>query len=395
MCADAVDPLVPLEFLHKVVDVLQSYLATSSDPALMTEELICDHFDTVYELLEEMLDGDGNVLITETNALKDIVLPPSWLDRLVSTVGLGSASEQSRPALTSQVPWRRPNSKYAKNEFYLDFVECLEGIVNAAGKPVALELAGRIDGTAWLSGVPELTVPLTKPELVQDAAWHACVRQKKWSSASVLNFLPPDGPFELGTYRIATKLTGDAAPALGRSALSSADTTLPLALDVQLDDWDAALGTHAFSITIESKLGAPRALTDLVVEWQLGERAQGLDAAVRDYGMPSTAHSVSHASSASELGATQSGSVVFDRRRHLLRWTTPTLAAGACTKLQGTILAHGAPARPLYALQVNFTVLGHSLSGLRAKEIQMDHVNYAPAKGVRNILSGALEWRRT
>lgn len=84
-----VDPLLPITFLRKVAGVLQEYLVGSPDPAHLTEEVVCDHFDTVYELLEEMLDGEGNVLLTEVNTLKDIVAPPSWLHRLVKSVSLG------------------------------------------------------------------------------------------------------------------------------------------------------------------------------------------------------------------------------------------------------------------------------------------------------------------
>lgn len=102
---DAVDPAVPLAFLHKVVSVLQDYLVGSTDPALLTEELVCEHFDIVYELLEEMLDGEGNVLMTEVNSLKDIVLPPSWLDKLVKTVGLNS---YAKPLITDPRSARAP-----------------------------------------------------------------------------------------------------------------------------------------------------------------------------------------------------------------------------------------------------------------------------------------------
>ena len=282
------------------------------------------------------------------------------------------------------MPWRRPDSKYAKNEFYLDFVEHLHGIVHASGRPVALELGGYIQGTAWLSGTPEVAVRLTKPALVQDAAWHACVRQAKWASAQTLSFIPPDGAFELGSYRVA-------APALGAASTASADAPLPLFAAVQLGEWDAARGTHAFSITVESRLGGARTLTDVVVEWQLGERAQGVDAAVQDYGVASTAQCLG--SAADGGGSAPPDAVVFDRRRHLLRWTTASLAPGACTTLRGTLGAHGAPCRPLYALQIRFAVAGHTLTGLRASDIRVEGVT-PQAKGVRNTLTGALEWRR-
>lgn len=292
------------------------------------------------------------------------------------------------------MPWRRTNSKYTKNEVYLDFVEHLDAIVDPTGRPVTLELLGRLVATTWLNGAPELTVPLTKPALVQDPAWHPCVRQKKWATAQTLNFVPPDGTAELASYRLTPSLGGEART---RASLASIDTTLPLFVDVEWGNWDAARGSHAFAITVESRLGAPRTLTDVVVEWQLGDLAHGVDASVHDRGVSATAQSVSYTQDAAEdaSASTPDDAVVFDRRRHLLRWTIARLRSGAATSLRGTVAAHGAPCRPLYALQVRFTVPGHSLTGLRAKEIQLGGTpTPAPAKGVRNALTGSLEWRR-
>lgn len=276
---------------------------------------------------------------------------------------------------------------------YLDFVEHLDAIVDPTGKPVMLELLGRLVATTWLNGVPELTVPLTKPALVQDPAFHPCVRQKKWAAAQTLNLVPPDGTAELASYRLTPSLGGEART---RASLASIDTTLPLFVDVEWGDWDAARGSHPFTITVESRLGAPRTLTDVAIEWQLGDLAHGVDASVHDRGVSATAQSVSYTHEAEDQNAsTPDDAVVFDRRRHLLRWTIARLRAGAATTLRGTVAAHGAPCRPLYALQIRFMVPGHSLTGLRAKEIQVSGPpTPAPTKGVRNALTGTLEWRR-
>ena len=55
----------------------------------MTEDVIRDNFDIVYQLFEEILDKDGNVLTTEVNTLKSLVMPPSWVDKIVKAVGVG------------------------------------------------------------------------------------------------------------------------------------------------------------------------------------------------------------------------------------------------------------------------------------------------------------------
>lgn len=45
------------------------------------------NFDVVEELLGEMVDS-GEIMTTEPNALRDIVLPPSLLNKFMSAAGL-------------------------------------------------------------------------------------------------------------------------------------------------------------------------------------------------------------------------------------------------------------------------------------------------------------------
>lgn len=69
-----------LEFLHRVVDVLEDYLGS---PLLGTK--IEANYDIVAQLLNEMCD-DGFPFTTEPNALRDVVLPPSLMGKILSNV---------------------------------------------------------------------------------------------------------------------------------------------------------------------------------------------------------------------------------------------------------------------------------------------------------------------
>lgn len=53
----------------------------------MTEIQIRDHFPLVYHLLEEMLD-DGNMLTTEWNALRDVVVLEGWSEAVKRRIGI-------------------------------------------------------------------------------------------------------------------------------------------------------------------------------------------------------------------------------------------------------------------------------------------------------------------
>lgn len=392
-----VDPLVPFAFLRKFVSVLLEYLVGSADESLLTEELVREHFDIVYELLEEMLDGEGAVLITEPNSLKDIVLPPSWLDKLVKTVGLGSHSERSRSSLTSGVPWRRPNSKYNKNEINFDFIDSLEGIVSADGAPIALDLWGTIECTAWLSGMPLVTMKLNKPGALEDVAFHACVRHEAWGKSQQISFVPPDGMCELASYRLAPP-----SGALSRSRFlqtSSGTELLPLAIDVDVDaDGDTAArgqrsGT-AFCIAIEARVPARNALEDVSLEWDLGSSAHALDASTHTrHAQRTGASSIMGGDDVGTSTPASAGSVVFDRATRRLRWSIAKVGATQQAVLKGTIVTDGEPCHPGYAMQVRASVPGHSLAGVRIDAVQLDREPYVPRKGFRSVLRADLEWR--
>lgn len=296
-------------------------------------------------------------------------------------------------SLASPVPWRRPHSKYAKNEVLFDMIESLEGIVSADGRPVVLELTGRIECTAHLTGMPELSVALNNPTLVQFPAWHPCVRHRPWTEQRQLNFVPPDGSFVLGHYTLAHR--GGGSFLSQRSGASYANQ-LPLTLRVHLGNYEASREGFPFKIAIDPVLRAGLMLEHVTIEWYLGDGARGVDASTSFQGSATYSRSRGFGSAPPDVGTAQpttAGSVVFDRQRHVLRWTLPQMDAAAMGVLRGTLLA--APTcRPLYALQVQFLVTGHSLTGLKISSIHLQQEHCVPTKGARTLLQGALEWRR-
>lgn len=76
------EPLFVLEFLHRLVDILEDFLGA---PLLASK--IEASYDIVAQLLGEMCDA-GSVCNMEPNALRDVVDVPKWVDRLLGGVGL-------------------------------------------------------------------------------------------------------------------------------------------------------------------------------------------------------------------------------------------------------------------------------------------------------------------
>lgn len=87
-------PLFVVEFLQLIADVFMEYFGVG-----VSESVIRDNFSTVYQLLDEMIDG-GYAATTELNLLKDMITPPSLAHKLISGV-TGQLTFHSKPAHTT------------------------------------------------------------------------------------------------------------------------------------------------------------------------------------------------------------------------------------------------------------------------------------------------------
>ena len=76
------EPLLALEFLHRVVDVLEDFLG---GPLLASK--IENSYDVVAQLLTEMCDA-GTVGTTEPNALRDLVEVEGFMGKLLGNLSL-------------------------------------------------------------------------------------------------------------------------------------------------------------------------------------------------------------------------------------------------------------------------------------------------------------------
>ena len=161
------------------MEILREYFGTVSAATLK------DNFDVVYQvcpcipyflsmplntlyshsqLLEETLDSGGHPLTTSPNALRDIVLPPSLISKLLSNLSAPGEYPYTTTALhhialrcclnllecvaerppgagvigpaagagafASPIPWRKAGLRYNNNDIYFDVVEELRSIVN-------------------------------------------------------------------------------------------------------------------------------------------------------------------------------------------------------------------------------------------------------------------------
>jgi len=205
-----VPPLYVFEFLQRVVAIFKEYFGE------VNEESLKSNFVSVYELLEELMDG-GIPFMTESNVLKEIVYPPS----ILSALGAASISTVLPEGVLTNIPWRKANVKYTANEIYFDITEEMDGIFDGNGMLVASTVHGTIECQSKMSGVPDLTLRLTNPRMLDDWSFHPCVRYARFEHERVVSFVPPDGSFRLMTYRINQQIQ---APLYCKPQISFGDT---------------------------------------------------------------------------------------------------------------------------------------------------------------------------
>ncbi|KAG5221499.1 AP-1 complex [Salix suchowensis] len=191
-------------FLHRLTSVLVEYFKE------LEEESIRDNFVIIYELLDEMMDF-GYPQTTESKICKSEYI----------TQESHKLEIQVRPpmAVTNAVSWRTEGIRYRKNEVFLDVIESVNLLVNANGNVVRSEILGAVKMKCYLSGMPELRLGLNDKVMfestgrstargkaieMEDVKFHQCVRLSRFENDRTISFIPPDGEFELMSYRLST-----------------------------------------------------------------------------------------------------------------------------------------------------------------------------------------------
>ena len=171
------------------------------------EESIRDNFVICYELMDELVDF-GYPQTTDGKILQEYITQESHK--------LESAPKPP-PAVTNAVSWRPEGIKYRKNEVFLDVIESVNLLAGASGNVLRSEIVGAIKMRVYLSGMPELRLGLNDKVLfestgrgksksveLEDVKFHQCVRLSRFDNDRTISFIPPDGEFELMSYRLNT-----------------------------------------------------------------------------------------------------------------------------------------------------------------------------------------------
>lgn len=204
------DVAVIFEVLHTFIKNCKLYFGGDFD-----EESVRGNFLLVYEILEEILDW-GFPQLTDPDALKLYITQTGYISEKTRTkmVALGHITSHT----TGAMPWRAPNIHYKQNEVYLDVIESVNLHMSSTGTVLRADVSGKILMKCLLSGMPECKFGMNdkilmeneakqgkssraKPISLDDVTLHQCVKLGKFDTERTVTFCPPDGEFELMTYR--------------------------------------------------------------------------------------------------------------------------------------------------------------------------------------------------
>uniref|UniRef100_A0A673CQ28 Adaptor related protein complex 1 subunit mu 1 n=1 Tax=Sphaeramia orbicularis TaxID=375764 RepID=A0A673CQ28_9TELE len=189
-------------FLYKIIQVFSEYFKE------LEEESIRDNFVIIYELLDELMDF-GYPQTTDSKILQEYITQEGHK--------LDTGAPRPPATVTNAVSWRSEGIKYRKNEVFLDVIESVNLLVSANGNVLRSEIVGSIKMRVFLSGMPELRLGLNDKVLfentgrgksksveLEDVKFHQCVRLSRFENDRTISFIPPDGEFELMSYRLNT-----------------------------------------------------------------------------------------------------------------------------------------------------------------------------------------------
>ncbi|OMJ19614.1 AP-2 complex subunit mu [Smittium culicis] len=214
------------EFLYKFIGVCYSYFGS------VNEDSIKSNFVLIYQLLDEMIDF-GYIQNTDFESLALSIKS----ENTKSSSNLLESKVISAKQ-TGTVTWRNNDIIYKKNQAFVDIIESVNVLLSSKGTVIKADVDGKIVMKSYLSGMPECRLGLneninigvkrTKSQVIGgsesfspvaennagirktaeivDCQFHQCVRLGQFDQNRVINFIPPDGVFELMRYRTSSEI---------------------------------------------------------------------------------------------------------------------------------------------------------------------------------------------
>ena len=194
------------KFLYRFIELLKSYFKK-----VFNEAEVRKNFGIIYELLDEVIDY-GYVQVIEHDILRKYITQGGFQP---SDMNDEENLKKITIAATGATSWRPEGIKYKNNEIFIDVIESVNALFSSKGALLRSDVMGQVKIRCLLSGMPECkfgindklvaTSPaaptVTDTIALDDIRFHQCVRLSKFDAERAVTFTPPDGAFELMSYR--------------------------------------------------------------------------------------------------------------------------------------------------------------------------------------------------
>ncbi|KAH9997623.1 clathrin adaptor mu subunit [Russula vinacea] len=335
------------EFCYRVISICKSYFGK------VDEERVKNNFVLIYELIDEINDF-GYPQNSEIDTLKTYITTES----VVSSQIVAEESSKITTQATGVTSWRRADVKYKKNEAFVDVVEVVNLSMSAKGTVLRADVDGHIQMRAYLSGTPECKFGLNDKLVIDksergaidaveldDCRFHQCVRLNEFDSTRTISFIPPDGEFELMTYRATTNVK------------------LPLRVIPTINEIGTTQVTYL--IVLKTNFGNKLSATSVVLRIPTPLNTTSVDCKV------------------------QTGKAKYVPEENVVVWKIPRIQGGQEISFNGTAQLTSTTTRQVWArppIDVDFQVLMFTSSGLIVRFLKVfEKSNYHSIKWVRYL----------
>mmetsp|Transcript_12601 Transcript_12601/g.31018 ORF Transcript_12601/g.31018 Transcript_12601/m.31018 type:complete len:441 (-) Transcript_12601:70-1392(-) len=213
------DVALVFELLYSIVDLFVAYFG------FFDEACVKDNFVLVQGVLDETIDY-GYPQHTDVQVLGLYVAQKSTKNDKKRMADV----KRRLADITGAVSWREQGIKYKRNEIFIDVIERVNVLLSPKGDVLESDVTGSIQIKAFLSGMPECRFGMNDKVLLDkeaskggaaataakrrrkgaiqldDTTFHQCVKLSKFDSERVVSFVPPDGEFQLMSYRTTSNI---------------------------------------------------------------------------------------------------------------------------------------------------------------------------------------------
>ncbi|KAI5969463.1 APM4 [Candida margitis] len=222
-----------LEFLYKLESLFSLVLwednkkKSSQQKPTLSDIAIVNNFPLCYDILSEVCDY-GYPTNMDLEYLKKYVIGLNESNIGIFRKASFNPLKKSAPATPATpkhqtVTWRSPTIKYRRNEIFLNVQEKVNVLMNSQGDVLRSYIDGAIKMKTHLSGMPQCrfgfnqnTILLSNYDVpnderegvvaLEDSKFHQCVELGAFENDRSIQFIPPDGEFQLMSYNCSQNI---------------------------------------------------------------------------------------------------------------------------------------------------------------------------------------------